>query len=78
VQPRTVTAWQHQRFQEHWRRLSQRGKPGRPPIGQEFRDLIRTMWQVNPTWGAPRIVGKLRKLGIDVANSTVETYRVRP
>jgi transposase InsO family protein len=35
------------------------------------------MWQTNPTWGAPRIVGELRKLGIDVAKSTVETYRVR-
>ena len=40
--------------------------------------LIRDMWQANPTWGAPRIVGELRKLGIDVAKSTVETYRVRP
>jgi putative transposase len=35
------------------------------------------MWQANPTWGSPRIVGELRKLGIDVAKSTVETYRVR-
>ena len=35
------------------------------------------MWQTNPTWGAPRIVGELRKLGIDVAKSTVETYRMR-
>jgi transposase InsO family protein len=36
------------------------------------------MWQANPTWGAPHIVGELRKLGIDVAKSTVEKYRVRP
>jgi transposase InsO family protein len=36
------------------------------------------MWQANPTWGSPRIVGELRKLGIAVAKSTVETYRVRP
>ena len=28
VQPRTVIAWQRQRFRDHWRRLSQRGKPG--------------------------------------------------
>jgi transposase InsO family protein len=27
-------------------------------------------------WGAPRIVGELRKLGIHVAKSTVEKYRV--
>jgi transposase InsO family protein len=36
------------------------------------------MWRANPTWGAPRIVGELRKLGINVAKSTVEKYRVRP
>jgi len=36
------------------------------------------MWQANPTWGAPRIVGELRKLGIEVAKSTVEKYQVRP
>jgi putative transposase len=58
--------------------LSQCGKPGRPAMAQEVRVLIQTMWQSNPTWGAPRIVGKLQKLGIDVAKSTVERYRVRP
>jgi putative transposase len=36
------------------------------------------MWQANPTWGSPRIVGEPHKLGIDVSKSTVETYRVRP
>jgi len=35
------------------------------------------MSQANPMWGAPRIVGELRKLGIDVAKSTVEKYWVR-
>ena len=33
------------------------------------------MWCSNPTWGSPRIVGELRKLGITVAKSTVEKYR---
>jgi putative transposase len=78
VQPRTVIAWQRKRFRDHWRRLSQQGKPGRPAMAKEVRDLIRVMWQANPTWGAPRIVGELRKLGIAVAKSTVETYRPRP
>jgi transposase InsO family protein len=36
------------------------------------------MWQANPTWGSPRIVGELRKVGIGVTKSTVETYRIRP
>jgi putative transposase len=46
-------------------------------MAQEVRELIQAMWQANPTWGSPRIVGELRKLDIDVAKSTVETYRVR-
>jgi putative transposase len=76
VQPRTVMAWQRQRFRDHWRRLSRHGTPGRPMLAKEVRELIQAMWQANPTWGAPRIVGELRKLGIDVAKSTVEKYRV--
>src|SRR5215510_7667922 len=77
VQPQTVIAWQKKRFRNYWRRLSQSGRPGRPAIGKEVRQLIQDMWQSNPTWGSPRIVGELRKLGIEVAKSTVEKYRPR-
>ena len=35
------------------------------------------MWRSNPTWGSPRIVAELRKLGIEVAKSTVEKYKPR-
>jgi hypothetical protein len=31
----------------------------------------------NPLWGAPRIAGELRKIGIDLAKSTVARYMVR-
>jgi putative transposase len=78
VRPRTILAWQRQRVRDHWRRLSQRGQPGRPAIPKEVRQLIRDMWRANPTWGAPRIVGELRKVGIEVTKSTVEKYRMRP
>src|SRR5215510_9791428 len=78
VQPRTVIAWQKQRFRDHWRRLNQQGRPGRPAIAKEIRVLIQAMWRANPTWGSPRIVGELQKLGIHVAKSTVAKYRVRP
>src|SRR6266849_1472853 len=77
VQPRTVLAWPRQRCRDHWRRLSQQGTSGRPAIVKEVRELMRTMWQANATWGAPRIVGELRKLGLDVATSTGEKYRPR-
>ena len=77
VQPATVIAWQRKRFRDHWTKLSKHGKPGRPLIPKEIRDLIRKMSEANVCWGSPRIVGELRKLGIDVAKSTVEKYRVR-
>ena len=48
-----------------------------PFATKEGRVLIRDMWRSNPTWGSPRIVGELRKLGITVFKSTVEKYRPR-
>jgi transposase InsO family protein len=77
VQPATVLAWQRRRFRDHWARLSRRKLPGRPAVSQELRTLIRDISTANPRWGSPRILGELRKLGIAVAKSTVEKYRVR-
>ena len=77
VQAATVIAWQRKRFRDHWARLSNAGKPGRPQISEQIRDLIRTISGANPLWGTPRIVGELGKLGIEVAKSTVDKYRVR-
>ncbi len=48
---------------------------GRPSIPTELRPLVRQRWQANPTRGSPCIVGDLKKLGIDIAKSTVEKYR---
>ena len=75
VRPRTVLEWQKKRFRDYWRGLSRSAKSGRPSISPELRTLIRRMWSANPTWGSPRIVLELKKLGIDVAKSTVERYR---
>jgi transposase InsO family protein len=47
-------------------------------VSPEIRALIRKLSKANPLWDPPRIVGELRKFGIDVAKSTVEKYRVRP
>jgi transposase InsO family protein len=77
VKPETVIRWQRKRFKEHWRRLSCSGKSGRPPIQNEVKELIRTMSSMNPTWGSPRIMGELAKVGITAAKSTVDKYRVR-
>ncbi len=75
--PATVTAWQRKRFRDYWAALSQKKGPGRPPVPKEVQDLIKQLASANIGWGVPRIVGELRKLGIHVAKSTVEKYRVK-
>jgi len=47
------------------------GRTGRPPIGSELADLIRTVAHANLLWGAPRIHGELLKLGFEVSHRTV-------
>ncbi len=77
VQPRTVILWQQKRFRDYWQALSQGGQPGRHQIATELQKLIERIWHANPTWGSPRIVAELQKLGIEVAKSTVEKYKPR-
>jgi putative transposase len=77
VQPRMVIVWQRTRCRDHWRRLSQGGPAGRPTIATDVRERMRDLWRSEPPWGSPRIVGELRKLGMPIANSTVEKDRVR-
>jgi hypothetical protein len=48
----------------------------RPRIRPTDR-ILRRMSSANPLWGSPRVVGELRKVGIDVAKSTVEKYMIR-
>jgi transposase InsO family protein len=76
VQPATVVAWHRRGFRLFWTWKS-RHRTGRPTLPADVRMLIRTMSQANPLWGAPRIHGELRKLGITLSQSTVAKYMVR-
>lgn len=78
VQPDTVVRWHRQGFRYYWRWKSRHRRHGRPRIAKEIRDLIRQMSTANPLWGAPRIYGELLKLGIDVGQTTVSRYLVKP
>jgi hypothetical protein len=52
-------------FRLFWTRKVHRAVNQVGPKGpQEIRDLIRILSRNNPRWGAPRIHGKLLKLGI--------------
>ena len=77
VKPETVLAWQRKGFRLFWTWRVRHGKPGRPRVPQEVRDLIRMISRNNPRWGAPRIHGELIKLGIQITEPTVAKYMVR-
>jgi hypothetical protein len=75
--PDTVITWHRKAFRMFWTWKIRAGKPGRPTISQEIRELIRRMSRENPGWGAPRIHGELLKLGIDIGETSVSKYLVR-
>jgi transposase InsO family protein len=77
VKPATVIGWQHKGFGLFWRWKIRQGKPGRPPVPKEVRELIRMLSRENPLWGAPHIHGELLKLSIDVGETSVSKYLVR-
>jgi putative transposase len=74
VKPATVVGWHRQGFRLFWR---WRSRAGRPRADRKVRDLIRQMSVANRLWGAPRIHGKLLKLGFQVSQATVAKYMVR-
>jgi putative transposase len=77
VKVETVVAWHRKGFRLFWRWKIRHGKPGRPAVPKEVRDLIRMMSRNNPRWGAPRLHGELLKLGIEITEPTVAKYMVR-
>jgi transposase InsO family protein len=77
VKPATVIAWHQRGFRLFWTWKVRRGKPGRPAIPKDVRELIRRLSRENPLWGAPRIHGELLKLGIVVGETCVGKYMVR-
>ena len=76
VEPSTVVRWHREGWRLLWRWRS-RGRPGRPPVPLEVRELIRRLSRENRLWGAPRIQAELARLGFHAAKSTVEKYMVR-
>ena len=74
VSPDTVLRWHRRGFALYWRWKSRPRGTGRPAVAADLRDLIRQMRAANPLWGAPRIHGELRKLGIDISQATVAKY----
>ena len=78
VQPETVNRWHREWLRRRWARCSGRNRAGRPPLDPELRRLIiEEMAGANPLWGAPRVHGELRKLGIQVSERAVSRLLAR-
>ena len=77
IKASTVVGWHRKGFRLFWTGKIRRGKPGRPVVPKDVRELIRTMSRDNPLWGAPRIYGELLKLGIEIGETSVSKYMVR-
>jgi len=75
--PNTVVRWHRNGFRKYWTRKCRFHQGGRPSIDPEVRKLIQTMSRDNIGWGAPRIQGELRMLGIEVSQATVSKYMLR-
>jgi putative transposase len=70
VTPATLLRWHRELVRKKWT-YAKIGRPGRPTIDQEVRELVLRIARENPRWGCVRIKGELAKLGLRVSATTI-------
>ncbi len=69
VKPETVLSWQCRFIKEFW--TYKHKPPGRKPVSKEIKKLILEMKLENPLWGCKKIASELKKINIDIHDTTV-------
>jgi len=75
LQPEAILGWHRKLVRQRWTYSS--NKPGRPTHSRETRDLILNLAKENPAWGYGKIQGELKKLGINISQTTIGRIATR-
>jgi hypothetical protein len=80
VKPETLLRWHRRMVAGSWT-FPRRGH-GRPPLDDDFQQLIVRLAQENPRWGYQRIQGELLRLGVQISaiaiRTTLRRHRLDP